>query len=272
MDLCHTHAVAKGLVVVPCERRPVPCLLEEMPSQGLAGTFSAKVAPRARAPPVLTKSEQTRYSYMMELIRAHSWSIALPDVVLCVLVLVWSKSKSTCSSSAAQVLALLVAHSGSYSAETGHMALFRGLRHGATAGRPGAKHSAPQPSPAQPCPSPALAWPGPSNVRHSTLTRTRIHPHSHTPRETCRPGRPARIIPGLWSPLGLQKWVCRQVPTTYLACPGAACALSLPYPCLYRYPQVACAHARGRRTVHVWSTKAAPNRMPCLQGCAPRAL
>lgn len=33
----------------------------------------------------------------------------------------------------------------------------------------------------------------------STLTRTRIHPHSHTPRETCRPGRPARIIPGLWS-------------------------------------------------------------------------
>lgn len=46
------------------------------------------------------------------------------------------------------------------------------------------------------------------NVQRSTLTRTRIHPHSHTPRETCRPGRPARIIPGLWSPLGLQKWVC----------------------------------------------------------------
>lgn len=32
-----------------------------------------------------------------------------------------------------------------------------------------------------------------------SLTRTRIHRHSHTPRETCRPGRPARIIPGLWS-------------------------------------------------------------------------
>ncbi|KAL7909807.1 hypothetical protein GGI35DRAFT_399298 [Trichoderma velutinum] len=59
----------------------------------------------------------------------------------------------------------------------------------------------------------------------------------------------------IMEPLGLQKWVCVQVPTTYLACPGAACALSLRYPCPYRYAQIACAEARGRRTLHVWSTR-----------------
>lgn len=161
---------------------------------------------------------------------------------------------------------ILVAHGGSYSAET--------EPHGTLPRSQTRCNSRPLWGQTQ------CATPGPfnvqrsmSNARRSTLTRTRIHPHSHTPRETCRPGRPARIIPGLWSPSrSAEVGVRLQVPTTYLACPGAACALSLPYPCLHRYPQIACAQARGRRTLHVWSTKAAPNRMPCLQGCAPRAL
>lgn len=90
-----------------------------------------------------------------------------------------------------------------------------------------------------------------------SLTRTRIHPHSHTPRETCRPGRPARIIPGLWS-----LSVCRS---------GCAAKHELPA----RVPPAsgtgtATGHALRRRRCGYWYWYAVPTRAPPAQALSVR--
>lgn len=126
-----------------------------------------------------------------------------------------------------------------------------------------------------------------SNPGLCSLTRTRIHPHSHTPRETCRPGRPARIIPGLWSLSVCRSGCAARAPSWRLehrlrqalvqctvlyrlrrrgcaflvrsadpsdASPGAVCARSLPYRRRYRYLPSGGQRTRGSSTRYVWST------------------
>lgn len=85
-----------------------------------------------------------------------------------------------------------------------------------------------------------------------SLTRTRIHPHSHTPRETCRPGRPARIIPGLWS-LSVCKSGCaakHQLPAPVQPASGTGTATG---------------HALRRRGCGYWYWYAVPTRAPPAQ-------